>query len=261
MDNSGVLVQASSGLERLMGGSGRGGVLKDSTVAQVSAYVYYQANVIAKLTSNKQFQNTFTKTLFDQINQDFGAYIDALARSKPKSLHHVYEWKKAGSPESRLFKLNKLSQLGLSFSVNYEFKTSRSMVPSPKGKRRHMFANKAFVMEQGLPLVIRPKNSERLVFEYNGETVFMPKGASVTVRRPGGSGARNQFTLAYSRFFSGQLVNNSIKNSGFQKIFNSSMTKALRVPSDIKRVKYSFSANTIRSQADSALTLSFGGAM
>jgi hypothetical protein len=110
-------------------------------------------------------------------------------------------------------------------------------------------------------LVIRPKNAERLVFEYEGETVFMPKGKSVTVRRPGGSSATNQFSLAHSRFFSGRLVNESIKRSGFQKIFNSSMTKALRVPSDIKRVKYSFSANTIRSQADAALAASFGGAM
>jgi hypothetical protein len=35
----------------------------------------------------------------------------------------------------------------------------------------------------------------------------------------------------------------------------------LGVPSNIKRVQYSFSANTIRSQADSALSLAFGGAM
>jgi hypothetical protein len=256
-----MLVQASSGLERLMGGSGPGGVLKDSTVAQVSAYVYYQANVIAKLTSSKQFQNTFTKTIFDQIEQDFGAYIDALARSKPKSLHHVYEWKKAGTPSSRLFKLNKVSQQGLSFKVNYEFKMSRSMVPAPKGKRRHMFANKAFVMEQGLPLVIRPKNAERLVFESNGETVFMPKGASVTVKRPGGSAATNQFGLAYSRFFSGQLVNSSIKNSGFQRIFNSGLTKAMKLPVNIKKVQYKFSPNTVRSQADAALAIAFGSAL
>jgi len=256
-----MLVQASSGLERLMGGSGPGGVLKDSTVAQVSAYVYYQANVIAKLTSSKQFQNTFTKTIFDQIEQDFGAYIDALARSKPKSLHHVYEWKKTGTPSSRLFKLNKVSQQGLSFKVNYEFKMSRSMVPAPKGKRRHMFANKAFVMEQGLPLVIRPKNAERLVFESNGETVFMPKGASVTVKRPGGSAATNQFGLAYSRFFSGQLVNSSIKNSGFQRIFNSGLTKAMKLPVNIKKVQYKFSPNTVRSQADAALAVAFGSAL
>jgi hypothetical protein len=260
LDNSALLVQASSGLERMMHAN-QNGVLKDSTVAQISAFVYYEAAVISKLTTNKQFQNAFTTVMFDQINTDFGNYIDALARSKPKSLHHVYEWKKTGNKAARLFKLNKISEQGLSFRVNYDFLPSRSMVPSSNSRRRHMFENKAIVMEEGNPLVIRPKNSDRLVFEIDGETVFMPKGAPVTVRRPGGSAARNQFTLAHSRFFSGRLVNESIKRSGFQRIFNSSMTKALRVPSNIKKVQYSFSANTIRSQADSALALSFGGAM
>jgi hypothetical protein len=173
----------------------------------------------------------------------------------------VYEWNKAGNKSSRLFKLNKLSENGLSFRVNYEFKPSRSLVPSETSRRRHMFINKAEVMERGIPLTIRPKNAERLVFEYNGETVFMPKGASVTVRRPGGSAATNQFNLAHSRFFSGQLVNSSIRKSGFQRLFNSSMTKALSVPSNIKKVQYSFTANTIRSQADSELSLAFGGAL
>jgi hypothetical protein len=260
LDNSNLLVQASSGLERLMY-ENRKGVLKDSTVAQVSAYVYYSASVISKLTTNKQFKHAFTTVIFEQIDKDFGEYIDALARTRPKSLHHVYEWNKAGNKSSRLFKLNKLSENGLSFRVNYEFKPSRSLVPSETSRRRHMFINKAEVMERGIPLTIRPKNAERLVFEYNGETVFMPKGASVTVRRPGGSAATNQFNLAHSRFFSGQLVNSSIRKSGFQRLFNSSMTKALSVPSNIKKVQYSFTANTIRSQADSELSLAFGGAL
>jgi hypothetical protein len=255
-----MLIQAASGLERMMYAN-QNGPLKDSTVAQISAYVYYEAAVISRLTTNKAFQNAFSKVMFDQINLDFGNYIDSLARSKPKSLHHVYEWKKSGNKTARLFKLNQTTQMGLSFGINYEFLPSKSMVPASTGKRRHMFINKASVMEKGEPLVIRPKNAERLVFEIDGETVFMPKGAPVTVRRPGGSAARNQFTLAHSRFFSGRLVNDSIKRSGFQRLFNSSMTKALGVPSDIKRVKYSFSANTIKSQADSALTLSFGGVM
>jgi hypothetical protein len=239
----------------------QGGVLKDSTVAQVSAFVYYEAAVISKLTTNKQFQHAFTKIIFDQIDTDFGNYIDALARSKPKSLHHVYEWKKTGNKNARLFKLNKISEDGLSFRMNYEFLPSRSLVPASSSRRRHMFIDKASIMEKGNPLVIRPKSADRLVFEVDGETVFMPKGAAVTVRRPGGSAATNQFYLAHSRFFSGRLVNESIKRSGFQRIFNSSMTKALRVPSNIKKVQYTFSANTIRSQADSALALSFGGAM
>ena len=256
-----MLVQASSGLERLMGGTGPGGTLKDSTVAQVSAYVYYQANVIAKLTSSKEFQNTFTTTIFQQIDKDFGNYVDALSRTRPKSLHHVYEWKKVGNSKARLFKLNKISEQGLSFKLNYEFIASRSMVPTGANKRRHMFANKAAIMEAGTPLVIRPKNAERLVFEYNGETVFMPKGASVTVRRPGGSAATNQFALAYSRFLSGQLVNASIKNSGFQSLFNSKLTKAMKLPANIKKVQYRFSPNMVRSQADSALAMAFGGAL
>jgi hypothetical protein len=255
-----MLVQAASGLERMMYAN-QNGPLKDSTVAQISAFVYYEAAVLSRLTTNPQFKALFTKTMFDQINTDFGNYIDALARSKPKSLHHVYEWKRAGNKTARLFKLNKISEDGLSFRVNYEFLPSRSMVPGPTSKRRHMFANKASIMEAGKPLVIRPKNAERLVFEIDGETIFMPKGQSVTIRRPGGSAATNQFTLAHSRFFSGNLVNSSIKNSGFQRIFNSSMSKALRVPSNIKKVQYSFSPNLIRSQADSALAASFGGVM
>ena len=255
-----MLVQAASGLERMMYAN-QNGPLKDSTVAQISAFVYYEAAVISKLTTNKQFQNAFTKIMFDQINLDFGNYIDALARSRPKSLHHVYEWKKTGNKTARLFKLNRLSAEGLSFRIDYDLLPSTSMVPSANGRRRHVFANKASIMEAGKPLVIRPKNSERLVFESDGETVFMPKGMPVTVKRPGGSAATNQFNLAHSRFFSGRLVNESIKRSGFQKIFNSSMTKALRVPSNIKKVQYSFSAYAIRSQADAALTASFGGVM
>ena len=257
-----MLVQAASGLERMMYANQKG-PLKDSTVAQVSAYVYYEAAVLSKLTTNAGFKSLFTKTIFDQINIDFGNYIDALARSKPKSLHHVYEWKKTGSKTGRLFKLNRVndSGLSLSFKMNYQFLPSRSMVPTSNSKRKHMFPNKASVMEAGKPLVIRPKNAQRLVFEYEGETIFMPKGKSVTVKRPGGSAATNQFDLHYSRFFSGRLVNDSIKRSGFQRIFNLGISKALKVPSNIKKVQYSFSPNTIRSQADAALIQSFGSAI
>lgn len=255
-----MLVQAASGLERMMY-SNQNGPLKDSTVAQISAFVYYESAVISKLTNNIQFQAKFTKTIFDQIDTDFGNYIDALARSKPKSLHHVYEWKRVGNKSARLFKLNKISESGLSFKIDYSLLPSKSMVPSTNSNRRHVFVNKASVMEEGNPLVIRPKNAERLVFEYNGEMVYIPKGQSVTVKRPGGSAARNQFGLAHSRFFSGRLVNESIKKSGFQKIFNASMAKALSIPSNIKKVQYSFSPNTIRSQADAALAASFGGVM
>lgn len=256
-----MLIQAASGLERLMV-SKKGAVLQDSNVAQISAFVYYQANVISKLTSNKQFQSKFSSIIFKQISKDFGSYIDAIARSKPKTMHHVYEWNRVGSPSGRLFELNMLSQEGLSFRIGHKFNPSRLAVPSKSNsKRRHVFINKAEVMERGEPLVIRPRFAERLVFESNGYTVFMPKGKSVTVKRPGGPSVKNQFYLAHSRFFKGQLVNESIKRSGFQQIFNYSMARALKLPPNIKKVQYTFSPNTLRYQADSALAIAFGGAV
>jgi len=111
-----------------------------------------------------------------------------------------------------------------------------------------------------MPVVIRPRSAERLVFEVNGYTVFMPKGAPVTVTKPGGTRVKDSFKMAYKQFFTGNLVNLSIKKSGFQRMFNSSISKALSIPIDIKRVKYSFSANTVRGQANFALTSAFGGA-
>ena len=116
-------------------------------------------------------------------------------------------------------------------------------------------------MEAGIPLVISPKQSERLVFELNGQTVFMPKGRSVTVKRPGGKPATNQFSLAHGKFFSSNLVGISIRNSGFQKIFNVGLAKALRLPLNIKKVQFSFNPNSVRSQADSSLSAAFGAAL
>ena len=202
METNGVaLLQAASGLERLMVGASAAGVVKDSNVAQISAFLYYQANVAAKLTSNKAFQRLFKTTIFNQIDQDFGLFIDSQARTKPKSLHHVYEWNKTGQTTSRLFKLNRIDSTGLSFKINYDLKLSKSSVPTKnrKQKSRYVFANKAAVMEKGMPITIRPKSAERLVFEIDGEAVFMPKGKSVTVRSPGGRESTNQFNLAYSR--------------------------------------------------------------
>jgi hypothetical protein len=244
-----------------MSGGSKDAMIKDSNVAQISAAIYYQANVIAKLTSSKQFKDKFKAVIFSQILNDFGNYVDSQARMKPKSLHHMYEWKRTGDPDARLFNLRLIDGEGISFKIAYEYKQSQSFVPSPEGRRKHVFANKASVMEAGMPLKIAPRHSERLVFDSNGETVFMPKGAPVVVQRPGGASVKNQFTLRYSIFFKSQLVNQSIKASGFQKMFNSALTKAMKLPLPIKKVQYSFSPNTIRSMADASVTQSFGGAM
>jgi len=261
LESNVALLRAASGLERTMMGSPRGGILKDSMVAQISAALYYEANVLSKLVDNQGFKNTFKKVISDQIKKDFGLYIDAKARSNPKSLHHVYEWKKVGNPGARLFDINVIDTPGISFKLTYSFKPSKSFVPNSSSKRKHVFVNKASIIESGMPLTIRPRHADRLVFESDGVTIFMPKGKAVFVKSPGGKAARNQFGLAYSRFFSGNLVNESIKRSGFQRIFNAASAKALKIPASIRKVKYSFTPNIVRSEADAAVAAAWGGAI
>jgi len=258
LDNSSLLVTAASGLQKTMVGT-KGTILQDSTVAQISAAIYYQAEVISKLTTSKQFQSRFQSIIFKQIQQDFGLYVDAQARTNPKTLHHVYEWNKVGNPGARLFKLNVTERNGLSFKLGTTFLTSKTPVPNSFGKKKYVFKNKASVMEAGMPVIISPRAAKRLVFETSTGVVYMPIGASVTVTRPGGGKATGRFKIAHARFFTGNLVNLSIKRSGFQQIFNSSLTKAMKVPSEIKKVKYSFSANTLNMQAESAIASAFGG--
>jgi len=214
-----MLVQAASGLERLMVGNRNNALLKDSTVAQISAYMYYNAQVISKLTTNKAFQSKFSSVIFAQIDKDFGEYIDALARTRPKSLHHVYEWKKVGNKTARLFKLNLLSQEGLSFKVGYQFTPSKSFVPASKySRRRHVFANKAEIMENGIPVTIVPKKSSVLAFEQDGETIFT-KGP-INVDNPGGPAVQNGFQNTVNLFFSRYFTQAFLRTSGLYDYFN-----------------------------------------
>lgn len=258
MASEAILLQAASGLTRLMAGKDSTGAIKDSTVAQISAAIYYHANVIAQLPTSKSFQKDFRTTVFNSIEKEFGEYVDAKARIEPSSLHHVYEWKRVGDPQARLFKLVVRDPVGLSFKIGYDFKISKTAVPSNFDGSRHVFRLKASVMEEGRPLVIAPKKAERLVFEIRGSTVFMPKGKSVTIRSAGGGKTTSRFQIAHAQFFRGQMVNNAIKKSGFQGMFNLKMKKAMRLPADIRTVKYSFSANTINMQAKAALDAAFG---
>lgn len=261
MESSVALLQAASGLERLMVHNRNAGMLKDSNVAQISAMLYYKAHVISNLETNKIFINKFQELVFNSLRDDFGNYVDTKARINPRSLHHVYEWNRTGSPAARLFDLRRMSSGTLSFQIDYFFKPSRTFSSNKSSKKKYKFTNKASIMESGTPVTISPRSSKRLVFEINNEVVFMPEGQSVVVRNPGGKAAKNQFTLSYSHFFSGPLAGQSIRKSGFHKLFGSAMGNALTTPGHIKRVQYSFSPNTIRSEADSALNSAFGGSM
>jgi hypothetical protein len=237
--------------------STKAGVIKESLTAQIAASLYYQSQVMINLMNNKTVASKFQRLMFNAIEQDFGMFIDSQARSNPKQLHHVYEWKKVGSDTARLFKLNKLNSQGLMLSLDYSFLPSKSKVPN-SNRKTYIFTDKANVMENARTVIISPKNATRLVFQASGGyTVFMPKGKSVTVKNPGGYAVKKSFELAYQRYFKGQLVNSAIKNSGVNRILANDIVKSLRLPGQIKKVKYTFVPNALKAEAQSRVTQAF----
>lgn len=253
MESNAALLRATSGLERLIVSSKTGPVIKDSTVAQVAAAIYYQSNVLAHLQKSKRLSKIFSSMVLEQIDKDFGDYVDAQARVKRKSFHHVYEWGSAGSSSARLFKLNKTETGDMSFKVAYEFLPSKSFVPANNSDRRHVFVNKAKIMEEGRPLKISPRYSERLVFEIDGDAIFLSPGQSVVISKPGGASAKDSFKTVYKLFFSGNLVSESIKRSGFHRVLPQEIKKFLKLPESVKRVSYSFSPALLANQARMAV--------
>ena len=147
----------------------------------------------------------FLKSLGTEVSEIASQFIDSNARVSPETLHHVYEWYKNGSPDARLFDINyTVSNIGLSFISS--FKQSTTI----KQGSNEPFRNKASIMEDGTTVVIKPRNSEVLRFEVNGEVVYTRK--KVVVDNPGGT-TQGEFEKAFDMFF-GRYFTQAFLNSG-----------------------------------------------
>jgi hypothetical protein len=136
-----------------------------------------------------------------------GQYIDVEARANRDALHHVYEWYQTGSPQARLFDINyTVSNLGL--SINSTFRQSRTLQQDATTP----FYNKAKIMEDGIPVVIRPKKNSVLRFYEGGETVFTSK--PVTVRNPGGNQVEGSFERVFDEFMARYFTQAFLRASG-----------------------------------------------
>lgn len=133
-------------------------------------------------------------------------FIDTNARLDPQRLHHVYEWYLTGSPEARLYDIDYAINKN-SILFTYQFKQSQSI---SKGSTTP-FYDKAQVMESGVSITIKPKNSSVLVFENNGETYFRP--GPIVVDKPGGEVA-GQFEKVLDIFFNQYFKQSFLKVSG-----------------------------------------------
>lgn len=134
-------------------------------------------------------------------------FIDSYARSNPETLHHVYEWMQTGSPEARLYDVSfTVSNLGLSIKTNFTQSTSvkdGSSIP---------FYDKARIMESGSTVIIKPRQSNVLAFDVDGEQVFTSK--PVTVNNPGGKDTVGGFEKVFDLFMSKYFAQSFLYVSG-----------------------------------------------
>jgi hypothetical protein len=144
------------------------------------------------------------------ISEMLQKYIDSNARVNPQALNHIYEWYQVGSPNARLYDIKyTVSNLGLSFITN--FKQSSSL----KDGSNVPFYDKARIMEEGIPVTITPRNSDVLVFEAGGETVFTKN--SVNVDNPGGDATTGSFEKVIDSFFTKYFTQAFLRSSGISQ--------------------------------------------
>ncbi len=152
-------------------------------------------------------KTVFLKTLGLETVELMKEFIDSNARVNPEMLHHVYEWNQTGSPSARLYDISyTTSNLGLSFRSSFRQSTSI------KNGSRTPFYDKARIMEEGIPVVIRPKVAQALVFEDNGETVFTKN--EVRVDNPGGTEVQGGFEKVFEMFFNRYFSQAFLRVSG-----------------------------------------------
>ncbi|CAB4164396.1 hypothetical protein UFOVP828_26 [uncultured Caudovirales phage] len=166
--------------------------------------VQYSMGFLEGVEGGKRvFLNNLGKETIEVLKQ----FVDTNARIDPAALQHVYEWYKSGSPDARLFDIQyTVSGLGLSVMSTF---TQSSQV---RDGSTTPFYNKARIMENGVPVIIRPKKSPVLVFEDNGETVFTRNPVSVS--SPGGEDAQGSFESIVDVFFTQYFKQSFLKMSG-----------------------------------------------
>jgi hypothetical protein len=165
---------------------------------------------IGFLDGVKEGHKKFLDNIGASTIQTLKEYVDTMARVDQDLLHHVYEWNKVGSPDARLFDINYIVK-GDGLSISSTFKQSSSV----KSGSKVPFYDKARIMEQGIPVTIKPKAATVLSFESDGQTIFTKK--DIQVSNPGGQGVQGGFEETFNRFFDVYFTQAFLYSSGISE--------------------------------------------
>jgi hypothetical protein len=183
-----------------------------SLINQLNNIVQYSTGFLDGIEAAKpEFMNNLGTSVIELMKN----FIDSNARVNPETLHHVYEWYQTGSPEARLFDIDYIVQGKNTLSFNYTFSQSTSY----SNGSTEPFYNKATIMEDGNPVIIRPRvKGGVLSFDDNGEQIFTKK--PIVVTNPGGSGVQGGFEKTLKNFFDNYFSQSFIVSSGILEHFN-----------------------------------------
>jgi len=245
--------------------------IESNVQAAVTGTLHYELTCMYESIESKAAMAAFNDGAFRRFNIGFGDYLDARARTNPKSLHHVYEWNSVGAKSQRLFRLKRISGGSGGMKFTYYFVNSRKVAPidpilGPKNpnpitgkfvRKSAIFKNKAFIMEEGRDIHVRPKNGRYIAFVSPGQ----PRGIGfsskeVTIRNPGGKEVKYAFATAFQGWFSSGAGTKYLKSSGFMdkpgQVYKRSGS---RLPTSLRKasVKAQFNKGAIESQARSAV--------
>lgn len=149
----------------------------------------------------------FFRNLGLEVKNILEKFIDSNASVSPQTLHHMYEWNQVGQSSGRLFSVNAVSTgYGINFTAS--FNQSQTI----KDGSRVPFYDKARIIEFGIPVVIKPRVSNVLAFEDNGDMVFT--AGPVNVTNPGGVAAQGGFEKTFNMFFSRYLSQAFLRSTG-----------------------------------------------
>ena len=166
------------------------------------------------ITETKAQQGYVNRKVANTSVNAFYQYLDGVARMHPGMLHHIYEWGQVGNPTARLVDLG-ITSSGRGSIITAEFLESQAV----KEGSNEPFYDKAQVMEEGIPVVIKEKEAKALFFEIDGLEYF--RMGPITVLNPGGAETRGSFVEVFKEFYNNYLTQVYLKAIKFYKHFES----------------------------------------
>lgn len=182
---------------------------------KIAASAKYHSAVLTELHNNPKNRNAIIESALSVIGNYFGFYMDNLARRDHASFHHVYETGKTGQQSARLFYYTISANTGVP-SIQYQFRSA-----TVQEKSGQVYVRKAFIMEAGTPLTIKPRSGKYLVFDVDGEKVFTK---SVYIPNPGGEQVQGAFADEFNMFISRQ-ASSMLEDMGFYDKINIELSK------------------------------------